>query len=105
MEMESLPRRMLRRSEAARYVTDSFGIPLSPKTLAKVAVIGGGPEFRKVGRVPLYEVEALDEWVRSRLSRPVTSTSQLARRATNSEAKVVTKGQPHMTANQGRRRV
>jgi hypothetical protein len=77
----SLPaRRLLRRSEAANYVQNRWGYPLSPKTLAKLAVVGGGPKFRKASRFPLYEVVWLDEWVRSKLSLPVSSTSELARR-------------------------
>jgi hypothetical protein len=72
-----VPRRLLRRAEAARYVTESWGYPLSPKTLAKLAVVGGGPKFRKASRFPLYETADLDDWVRSKLSRPVTSTSAL----------------------------
>jgi hypothetical protein len=71
------PPRLLRRSEAARYVTETYGMPLSPKTLAKVAVIGGGPQFRKAGRFPLYEVPHLDAWARSKLSPLVSSTSEL----------------------------
>ena len=78
----SLPAsRLLRRSEAANYVQNRWGYPLSPKTLAKLAVVGGGPKFRKASRFPLYEVACLDEWVRSKLSLPVSSTSELASRA------------------------
>ena len=73
--------RLLRRSEAANYVQNRWGYPLSPKTLAKLAVVGGGPKFRKASRFPLYEVAWLDEWVRSKLSLPVSSTSELVRRA------------------------
>src|ERR1700730_17869960 len=36
----------LRRNEAAAYVQETHGIPCAPKTLAKYAVIGGGPIFR-----------------------------------------------------------
>jgi hypothetical protein len=69
--------RFLRRSEAAQYVHDVWGYPLSPKTLAKWAVVGGGPTFRKAGRFPLYDPAQLDEWVKAKLSRPVKSTSEL----------------------------
>jgi hypothetical protein len=72
-----VPRRLLRRAEAARYVIESWGYPVSPKTLAKLAVVGGGPKFRKASRFPLYETGDLDDWVRSKLSCPVTSTSAL----------------------------
>jgi hypothetical protein len=64
------PERRLRRKDAARYLTDVWGIPTSPKTLAKLAVTGGGPLYRKAGRVPLYEVAAL-------FSPLVGSTSEL----------------------------
>ena len=38
------------RIEAALHVHDKWGYPCSPKTLAKYAVIGGGPRFRKAGQ-------------------------------------------------------
>ena len=67
----------LRRNEAAAYVQETHGIPCAPKTLAKYAVIGGGPIFRKSGKFPLYEPPDLDEWAESKLSKPVRSTSEL----------------------------
>jgi hypothetical protein len=71
-----VPRRMPRRREAAKYVRDTWGVPCAEKTLAKLAVIGGGPPFRRYGRAPLYEPDQLDSWVRSKLSPPITSTSE-----------------------------
>jgi hypothetical protein len=50
----------------------------APNTLAKLAVIGGGPIFRRIGRVPLYLTDDLDEWVASKLSPPMGSTSDTA---------------------------
>ena len=82
-----VPRRLLRRLDAAQHVTNTWRIPFSPKTLAKLAVVGGGPPFRKAGRIPLYDPEDLDEWARSKLSDLVTSTSQLkGLRETSQEA-------------------
>src|SRR5262249_34594982 len=47
--------RLLRRTEAAKYVTDTFGLPCSPRTLAKLACVSSrGPPFRLAGRIPLY---------------------------------------------------
>lgn len=69
--------RMFRRVEAAAYVTEAWRVPLSPKTLSKLAVLGGGPAFRKIGRYPLYEQGDLDDWVLSRSSKKVRSTSEL----------------------------
>ena len=70
--------RLLRRAEAALHIHNKWGYPCSPRTLAKYAVIGGGPRFRKVGRYPLYHPDDLDVWLKSKLSEPVTSTSALA---------------------------
>jgi hypothetical protein len=75
------PSRLLRRAEAAQYVYDRWGYPCSPKTLAKYAVIGGGPPFRKAGRFPLYHPDDLNGWVNSKLSGLVTSTSAHASNA------------------------
>jgi hypothetical protein len=72
-----LPERRVRRKEAARYLTDVWGIPTSPKTLAKLAVTGGGPLFRKAGRLPLYEIVELDRFARTKLSPLVASTSEV----------------------------
>jgi hypothetical protein len=68
-------KRLMRRNEAAKRQHDLTGTG-SPKTLAKLAVIGGGPPITYLGRIPLYEVDAFDAWVESRLSRPVRSTSE-----------------------------
>lgn len=70
--------RLLRRAEAALHIHNKWGYPCSPKTLAKYAVIGGGPRFRKAGRYPLYHPDDLDVWVNGRLSDLVTSTSALS---------------------------
>ena len=69
--------RLRRRKAAAEYIESEWGIPCSPKTLAKLAVIGGGPVFRKAGRVPLYPEDALDDWARSKLGPRVRCTSEL----------------------------
>jgi hypothetical protein len=70
--------RLRRRNAAAQYIQSEWGIPCSPKTLAKLAVIGGGPAFRKAGRTPLYPEDGLDDWARSKLSPRVRSTSELS---------------------------
>jgi hypothetical protein len=46
--------RLLRRVEAAKYIVETYNLPCSPKTLAKIACISSeGPPFRKAGRFPL----------------------------------------------------
>ena len=77
--------RPLRRAEAVIYLSEEHGIRRAVGTLAKLAVVGGGPRFRVAGRTPLYSIDDLDAWVESILSPPVRSTSELrehrARRA------------------------
>jgi len=74
------PLRLLRRAEAAEHIQQKWGYPCSPRTLAKYAVVGGGPPFRKAGRYPLYHPDDLDAWVDGKLSVLVTSTAALGRR-------------------------
>lgn len=62
--------RYFRREDAASYLTDTFGFPVSRAWLAKLASTGGGPIFRKAGRVPLYARDDLDTWATARLSEP-----------------------------------
>ena len=75
--MTDLCLRPLRRAEAAAYLLEKHGIQRKPATLAKLAVIGGGPVFRRAGRVPLYSPADLDEFAASITSEPVRSTSEL----------------------------
>ena len=70
--------RLLRRKAASEYLQETHGLDRAPTTLAKLAVIGGGPIFRRIGRVPLYAAEDLDKWVASKLSPPMHSTSEAA---------------------------
>jgi hypothetical protein len=70
----SLPR-YLRREEAARYIRETWGLPCAPKWLAKLAVEGGGPAFRKAGRFPMYAPSELDKWAEGRLGASQTSTT------------------------------
>lgn len=68
--------RDLLRSEAAAYVSENW-FPCSAKTLAKVAVVGGGPAFRKAGRRPLYSSADLDNWAAAKIGPRTRSTSEL----------------------------
>ncbi len=69
------PTKYLRRPQAAGYILEIWGVPCAPRTLAKLAVVGGGPIFSKAGRTPLYLPSDLDDWVKSRISEPRRSTS------------------------------
>jgi hypothetical protein len=68
--------RLLRRVEAANYIREKYNIPCAPKTLGKLACIGGGPAFRKAGRFPLYPISGLDAWAQSKIGPLVRSTSE-----------------------------
>ncbi len=67
----------LRRGEAAAYIRNRYRLPCAEKYLAKLAVVGGGPRFRKASRWPIYDVVDLDTWAQSRISEKVGSTSEL----------------------------
>jgi hypothetical protein len=67
----------MRRAEAAAYIRETYRLPCADRYLAKLAVTGGGPAFRKASRWPIYDVADLDEWAQSRISPRVHSTSEL----------------------------
>ena len=66
----------LRRWEASEYMEFAHGLTMAPATLAKLASIGGGPGFHRVGRTPLYPRDELDRWAIEKLGRVVKSTSE-----------------------------
>ena len=78
-----LPRHLqkprLRRWEASEYMAFVHGFTVAPATLAKLASVGGGPGFHRVGRIPLYPRDELDRWATERLGRMVMSTSEVKR--------------------------
>ena len=69
--------RYLRRKPAAEYLNDVWGIPTKPSTLAKKAVVGGGPSFHSAGRIPLYSRDELDRYAQAKLGKPRKSTSDI----------------------------
>lgn len=58
----------IRRSEAARYLQDRYGMG-SVAYLEKLATvsIGGGPKFVKIGHQCLYTITDLDDWALNRI--------------------------------------
>jgi len=66
----------LRRDKAAAYLQERYGA-YTTDTLAKLACVGGGPKFRKLGPFPVYLPTDLDDWAQSRMTRAVSSTSEL----------------------------
>lgn len=48
--------------DASRYLAQVWAIGRTPKTLAKLRCLGGGPSFQKAGRDVIYLRTALDAW-------------------------------------------
>ena len=88
---------------ASAFLTAS-GYTTAPATLNKLRCIGGGPAFEKFGRRPLYSETSLLEWVRSRTTHSLRSTSD----AKNTTSRLITttaanppprlRGRPHKNA-------
>ncbi len=67
----------LSRAAAAEFLS-SKGFPVAKTTLQKYATVGGGPRFRRFGNRVVYTQEDLTEWADSKLSDPITNTSEAA---------------------------
>lgn len=67
----------LRRGEVPPYLLERHGLVVARSTLAKLASIGGGPRYQKVGRMVLYPIEELDHWSEEKLGPLRDSTSGL----------------------------
>lgn len=58
--------------EAAAYVG------LSPRTLEKLRISGGGPEYLKPNRRVIYETQSLDRWLRGTRRRSTSDRGEAA---------------------------
>ena len=67
--------KLMTRKERARHITAEFGISMSPLTLDTLASQGGGPKYVKFGRHAYYQAADIETWVKCRMSRKFTSTS------------------------------
>jgi hypothetical protein len=70
------PATRLNRNDAAAALRRA-GIPVAPSTLATMVCRGGGPKYKRFGRVPLYRAADLLAWLEEKLLPPVRSTSEL----------------------------
>jgi len=70
------PETRLRRAPLSSALT-AAGFPVSTSGLASRATRGGGPPFQKFGKYPVYRWGDAIQWAQSRLSRVVTTTSEL----------------------------
>lgn len=69
------PAQYLRRKSAGEYLKANYGFG-SEKTLAKLAVVGGGPIFHKAANAAIYKPEDLDAWALSKIGKAQKSTSE-----------------------------
>lgn len=77
----------LTHGQAAEYCIKQ-GLPVSPKTLVKYVCVGGGPKFRKFGRMRVvYKIADLDEWIERRLSDTFAATNILCNDASSVQNK------------------
>ena len=65
----------LRRRQAAAYVRERHGLACSEIYLEKLASVGGGPLFYRMGRRVEYDPTHLDDWASSRISGPLSKAS------------------------------
>ena len=71
-------KKLLRRVAASEYLETEHGIRCAPKTLSKLASVGGGPKFHKFRLHVYYFPSELDSWVEENLSAPLSSTAAYA---------------------------
>lgn len=64
------------RSQAPAYLAER-GLKFSKNTLAKLATVGGGPEYCIFGGRAYYTAPGLDAWIAEKLSAPRRSTSEV----------------------------
>ena len=63
------------KKQAAEFLTNELGFPISDKTLSKLITCGVSPVYQKFGRRVLYTRENLIEWANSKLSKPRYNSS------------------------------
>jgi hypothetical protein len=68
MHPQEYQNRLVRTAEAAAHVG------LGKSTLEKKRLFGDGPEYQKLGKVVVYQIKKLDEWVAGKSRR---STSEI----------------------------
>jgi hypothetical protein len=79
MSLEHSPAKNVRRhrrADASAYLKEKWGLFYSPRTLAKLACIGGGPLMEYAGRFPTYSEPNLDAFAIAKIGPPVRSTSE-----------------------------
>jgi hypothetical protein len=68
----------LTRKQAADFLTEELGLPVTHKTLTKWASVGGGPDYQIFGKYAVYTPDNLITWATAKLSAVRGSTSEAA---------------------------
>jgi hypothetical protein len=79
-ETAELPSKLpqnLTTTQLTKYLREKYGVSRTPATLSTLACVGGGPPFRKDGRLRVYPILKADIWVEKQLSPIVSSTAEL----------------------------
>ena len=69
--------KLLRRKEAAAFLEADCGVTVAPATLAKYITVGGGPDYQKFGKIPLYSEDDLRSWAQGKLGPKASSSTEL----------------------------
>lgn len=95
---DTWPRRM-RRAQAAEYLRDAHGLPVTEKTLSNRCASGLGPRPEYFGSIPFYRREVLDAWAQAAFT-PESPVTVLRRRMRGRSAAVA--AEPLDAAGEGR---
>lgn len=68
--------KLVTRYEIAELLTNA-GHPITFSQLGKLASLGGGPEFYKIGNRCLYDPQTAVNWARSRLRGPFKNATEV----------------------------
>src|SRR4051794_13381777 len=67
--------------QAARHITEKYGVPCSPNWLAKIRSTGGSAPFYRIGRNIFYRALELEQWFESRIAHRSCRSNLNDRRA------------------------
>lgn len=79
MSLEHSPARGARGAESGHRLTTAEAakyVGLSPSTLAKLRVFGGGPSYYKLSRRVVYDTRSLDFYLQSRMRKSTSDAEQ-----------------------------
>jgi Helix-turn-helix domain len=90
--------------QAARYLSNGEAaefLRLSPRTLEKQRVIGGGPRFRKFGRRVMYALVDLESWADARSFGMTSDPEYTEATAVRAKRSLASQRAPHVPIGRG----